>query len=332
MSPTTEETAARGEYAEKQNEVLEWYGVDATERYVDLDRPAMRAHVLKCGAGNPVVFIHGGGEVAMAWAPLLARLQENFALYAPDRPGCGLSDGFIYDNVDLRQHATDFVCSLMDALDIDQADIVAYAVGGYFAFAAALDRPERIRKLAFAGAPMGLGGLDNPLWRSPPSTRIFLLVGGVPGFGKLYQWMMSRMDAESARELYEEEFNVDVSKYPDLYFDAYSTALHLPGAAESDVSFLKSSLGLRGLSGQADLSNELSGLEVPSLFLWGEHDEIVPPEVGRQCVAPIPEATFKVVDGAGHLPFNDAPDWTAERIAEFLHSPVNDEANEIGSV
>lgn len=330
MSSKTEKTAAQDEYAEKQNEVLEWYGVDATERYVDLDQPAMRAHVLECGAGDPVVFIHGGGDVAMAWAPLLARLQGEFALYAPDRPGCGLSDGFIYDGVDLRQHATDFVCSLLDALEIDRADVVASSLGGYFAFAAALDRPERIRKLVFTGAALGVVG-TNPIWRSPPSMRMFLLVGGIPGFGKFYQWMLSRVDSESARELYEDEFHIDVSKYPDLYFDAYSTALQLPGAAESDVSFLKSSFGLRGLTEQADLSDDLPGLEVPSLFLWGEHD-IVPPHVGRQGVAPIPEATFEVVDRAGHYPFNDAPDWTAERITEFLRRPVNDEADESESV
>lgn len=328
MSSKTKETAARDEYAEKQTEVLEWYGVSATERYVDLDRPAIRAHVLEGGAGNPVVFIHGGGEVAMAWAPLLARLQDDFALYAPDRPGCGLSDGFIYDGVDFRQHATDFVCSLLDALDIEQADIVSYAVGGYFAFAAALDRPERIRKLVFAGAPLGVGGLDNPVWRSPPSAWSFLLVGAVPGFGKLFQWMLSRMDAESAREMYEDTFNLDVSKYPDQYFDAYSMALQLPGTAESFASFLQSGVGLRGLTDEVDLSDDLAGLEVPSLFLWGEQDDIVPPEVGRQCVAPIPEATFEVVDGAGHLTFNDAPDWTAERITEFLRKPASTDETE----
>lgn len=326
MASSSNTSTAQDEYAEKQNEVLEWYGVDATERYVDLARPKIRTHVLECGAGNPIVFIHGGGDVAMAWAPLLARLQEDFALYAPDRPGCGLSDGFIYDGVDLRQHATDFVCSLLDALELDRADILASSLGGYFALAAALDRPERIRKLVFSGAALGVAG-TNPIWRSPPSMRIFLLVGGVPGFGKLYQWMMSRLDAESARELYEDELHIDVSRYPDEYFDAYSTALQLPGAAKSGVSFLKTGFGLRGLTEQADLSDDLSGLEVPSLFLWGEHD-IVPPQVGQQGVASIPEATFEVVDGAGHYPFNDVPDWTAERIAEFLRNPVNGKDDE----
>lgn len=316
---------ARDEFAELLNAVLEWYGVDATERYVDLDRPAMRAHVLECGTGDPVVFIHGGGDVAMLWAPLLARMQGEFALYAPDRPGCGLSDGFVYDDIDLRQHATDFVCSLLDALEIARADVVTCSAGAYFAFAAALARPERFRKLVFAGYPLGIVD-TNPVWSSPPAIRNLLLVGGIPGFGKLFELMQSRMDAETVQELYAEEFNADVSIYPDQYFDAYATAIQLRGATQSFISFIKSCFGLRGLTAQADLSDEVSSLEVPSLFLWGEHD-LAPPEVGRETVAPIPGGTFEVVDGAGHFPFHDAPDWTADRITEFLQDVPETTAN-----
>lgn len=318
----TRETAA-DEYAALQTEVLEWYGVDATDHYVDLDRPAVRAHVVEAGAGDPVVFVHSGGDVALIWAPLLARMQDDFALYAPDRPGCGLSDGFSYDDVDVRQHATDFVCSLLDSRGIDRANVVAASIGGYFAFAAALDRPERFRKLVFAGYPLGIEG-TRPVWRSSPVVRNLILAGSVPGFGTLFKLLLSRMDADAAREFYADQFNVDVSTYPDRYFVAYATAVQLPGAAESFVSFAKRCFRLRGLTPDADISGELSGLDVPSLFLWGEHD-IAPPSVGRDAVAAIPEATFEVVEGAGHYPFADVPDWTADRISAFFRDAPRDQ-------
>lgn len=269
--------------------------------------------------------------MALVWAPLLARMQEDFALYAPDRPGCGLTEGFLYDDVDLRQHATDYVCSLLDALEINQADVVAHSAGAYFSFATALEHPERIRKMVFPGAAVGLEGVGtDPIWRSPPAIRNYMLFGAVPGFGKVYEWMMSGMEAETAREMFEDTFNFDVSKLPDHYFDAYTTGSELPGALESDVSFLKSIFGLRGLTGEADLSDDLPDLEVPSLFLWGEHD-VIPPDIGQQGVAPLPDVTFEVVDGAGHYPFNDAPNWTAERITKFLRKPPNQEAGTEGT-
>jgi pimeloyl-ACP methyl ester carboxylesterase len=306
--PTGEHVEFRDEFATLQNDVLDWYGVEATQRYVDLDRPVMQAHVLEAGDGQPVVFIHGGGDEAMIWALLLARMQGNFAVYAPDRPGCGLSDHFTYGDTDLRRHASDFVCSVLDALGLERADVVACSAGGLFAFAAALDRPERFRRLVFAGYPLGI------VHSAPLPLR---LVGSLPGFGRLFELMQSRQDAEDLREFYDDEFNADLSTFPDSYFEAKYASLQLPGAVESFTSFLKATMSLRGLSPAADLTEEVTSLEVPSLFLWGEHD-LAPPAEGRDAVASIPDATFEVVDGAGHFPFHDAPDWTADRITTFL--------------
>lgn len=301
-------STAREEFARLQNEVLEWYGVDASECDVDLDRPAMRAHVLEAGAGEPVVFIHGGGDEAMIWAPLLARMQDDFAIYAPDRPGCGLSDRFTYGDTDIRRHASDFVCSLLDALEIERASVVACSAGGFFAFAAALDRPERFRRLVFAGYPLGI------VHSAPLPLR---LVGGVPGFGWVFKQLQSRQDAEDLREFYADEFNADLSTFPDGYFEAKAASIGLPGAIESFTSFIQSTLSLRGLAPAADLTADVTELAVPSLVLWGEND-LAPPDVGREAVASIPDATFEVVDGAGHFPFHDRPDWTAQRITRFL--------------
>lgn len=83
------------------------------------------------------------------------------------------------------------------------------------------------------------------------------------------------------------------------------------------VSFVKNLFTQRGLSEQADLSDDLSGLEVPTLILCGEHD-LDPPDAGRESCASLPNVTFEVAEGSGHYPFNDVPDWTADRIREFF--------------
>lgn len=38
-----------------QRQLLEFYGAQATSRFVQLANPQMRAHVLEAGAGEPVV-------------------------------------------------------------------------------------------------------------------------------------------------------------------------------------------------------------------------------------------------------------------------------------
>lgn len=318
MATTESKDPARERFATLQNEVLEWYGAETTERYVDLDQPAMRAHVLEAGEGDPVVFIHGGGNQGMLWAPLLARIQGEFGLYAPDRPGHGLSDEFIYGDVDLRQHATYFVCSTLDALDLERADVVASSAGAFFAFAAALTRPERFHRLVFVGYPFGIIEVP-PVWASPPAVRRLQLVGGLPGFTGLMGLLQSRMEPADAREMFEAEFHTDVSNYPDEFFEAWVVSVRDLGTMESFFSFVDRALGLRGMSAGADLSDDVAELDVPSLFLWGEND-LAPVETGRESVAPIPDGTFEVVEGAGHFPFQDAPDWTADRITRFLQA------------
>lgn len=308
-------TTPQAEYLELQNEVLDWYDVDATERYVDIEEPPMRVHVLEAGSGDPVLLLHGGAQTGMIWAPLMARLQSDFALYAPDRPGLGLSDRFDYFGTDVRQTAADFVCSTLDALDIDRANVVASSEGGYFAFAAALENPERINKMVMTGYP---GGIEpwRPMWKAPSVARPALFAGGVPGFGKLFQFMISRWDADGVRDFYA-DYHTDVSAYPDAYFEALAKAVKLPGTVESMLSFLKSCFSLGGYRKQADVSADLPGLKVPTLILWGERD-MVPPEVGREICETLPNVELEVADGSGHFPFNDVPDWTADQVRRFF--------------
>jgi pimeloyl-ACP methyl ester carboxylesterase len=49
------------------------------------------------------------------WEPLFSILAQRFQLFAPDRPGCGMTDKIDYRGVDFRKHAIDFVGSLMEA-------------------------------------------------------------------------------------------------------------------------------------------------------------------------------------------------------------------------
>ena len=105
------EDAATDHFLELQGKLLDFYHVNATSRFVELKRPAMRAHVLEAGAGEPVVLFHGGDGEAVNWAPLLRPLQDTMHVFAVDRPGFGLSDAFDYRTTDVRRHCGDFVVS-----------------------------------------------------------------------------------------------------------------------------------------------------------------------------------------------------------------------------
>jgi hypothetical protein len=46
---------------------------------------------MRGGAGQPVLFLHGGGGLP-SWLPFLAQLAEKFDLLVPEHPGFGQSE------------------------------------------------------------------------------------------------------------------------------------------------------------------------------------------------------------------------------------------------
>ena len=127
------DAAAEKRFCDLQDAMLVRYGVPAVSRFLDIDDPRLRVHVIEAGQGEPLLFIHGGNSVAASWVPLLTNLHQRFHLYAPDRPGCGLTTMFSYLGVPLRTHAVAFINSVMDGLDLSEAILVGNSNGWYFA-------------------------------------------------------------------------------------------------------------------------------------------------------------------------------------------------------
>jgi pimeloyl-ACP methyl ester carboxylesterase len=270
----------------------------------------MRVHLLEAGDGEPLVLVHGGDGEGALWAPLMAQLADEFRLYALDRPGCGLSDPFDYRDVDLRKHAGDFVTSVLDALGLESATLVSCSMGGFFAFATALDHPERVRRLIFVGMPVGLSS------SAPLPLR---LIAGVPGLSR--RFMKTRGSIKAQRAQYKQMFKMDPDSIPAPYLEARVAGVSIPATQETWAVLLRRVAGFRGIRAGMYLGDELAHLEVPTLVLWGEHD-MAPPEEGRRESARIARAQFVAMTGLGHHPFLEAPEETARLIREFTASPV----------
>jgi pimeloyl-ACP methyl ester carboxylesterase len=55
------------------------------------------------------------------------------------------------------------------------------------------------------------------------------------------------------------------------------------------------------------------------LILWGEKDQALLPHTAERLRAIRPDARYRIIPGAGHLPHQEKPLETAELILEFLH-------------
>lgn len=283
-------------FEQAQQRVLNRLGSAAGSRYVQLQAPPLRVHVLEAGQGDPAVLIHGGNGVAVQFAPLLARLANTFHVVAPDRPGCGLTDPFDYRGVALRNHAVQFVKGVLDALALPRAALVGNSMGGYWALAFALAQPERVTKLVLVGEPAGSAPPHGPLPARPANRQ--------PTLDDIRAHYAGRLVAHSERVSTE-------------MLEASHAAARLPGAAQAWDTMLES-IRQERLGLTYALRPALAQLRPATLFLWGDKDTFGPPELGAEMAALAPDARCVVIQDAGHLPFWDQPEQCAEIIRAFL--------------
>src|SRR5262245_12781061 len=227
----TDETRKR--FADCQGALLRYYDLPARSRYVEIARPQMRVHLLEAGECDPLVLLHGGDGEAVTWAPLLAELEDDFHLYALDRPGCGLSDPFDYGEVDIRRHAGDFVTSVLDALGLESATLVACSAGAFFALATALDHAARVTRLALVGMPVGMTS------SAPLPLR---LIGGVPGLSR--QFMRTRATMKAQRAQYKKMFKMDPDAIPVPYLESRIAGVSIPATQDTWTVLLRRIAGL----------------------------------------------------------------------------------------
>jgi pimeloyl-[acyl-carrier protein] methyl ester esterase len=76
-------------------------------------------------------------------------------------------------------------------------------------------------------------------------------------------------------------------------------------------------LGLDLLRG-GDLRARLCEIRCPTLWLFGQHDTLVPAAVAEGIAALLPEARLRVIPGAGHAPMLSHRTETAAEITAFL--------------
>jgi aminoacrylate hydrolase len=119
----------------------------------------------------PLILSSGLGGSAGYWTPNIAELAKRFHVVAYDHRGTGRSDRALRD-AGVEAMAQD-VLALMDALGIENADVIGHALGGHVALELARVAAERVGRLAVIN---GWASLD-PQTQRCFEVRLALLRG-----------------------------------------------------------------------------------------------------------------------------------------------------------
>jgi pimeloyl-ACP methyl ester carboxylesterase len=204
----------------------------------------------EAGDGPPVVFIHGWGLTARAYAKVLPQLASSGArVIAPALPGFGRSDP-LRGRYTFEKFAN-WLDDLLDHAGVDEpAVLVGHSFGGGVATATAWYHPGRARALVLVNS---VGG---SVWKEGRSGKQRLLADR-----PLWDWGL-HLPSEFRQRAYRQVLPVVLR---DLVGNALANPRALMRAGE--------------LARKADLREELAGLAergLPVSILWGSEDTVVP--------------------------------------------------------
>jgi pimeloyl-ACP methyl ester carboxylesterase len=106
------------------------------------------------GNGEPILLISGGSADKNAWDPsFISDLSSNHTVIVFDNRGVG-NTTIGSKPYTMEQLAND-TAGLLDALKIQNANVLGYSLGSYIAQQLAITNPEKVSRLILAGASCG---------------------------------------------------------------------------------------------------------------------------------------------------------------------------------
>lgn len=300
-------------YRLSEEVLLKEYKLQRKEHFIPVKGYGLQVRVQETGSGSPLLLIHGGPNAGSTWLELASRLPETRCLIL-DRPGCGLSDGLSYKNLTLDK-LKDLIVGVLDSVmvhfKLEKCSILASSFGGYWAIRYALIKPEKVDKLILEGAPALVEGSTLPSFmKSVGNPFLRWLIPKMPG---------SVSSSEKTLKEIGHTKSIENGLLPDTFMDWYVSLWNNTDTIKHDFEII-SKVTKGGKQNPEFLlrDNELEGLNVRTLWLWGKDDAFAGSEVARRIHGKVKQSNLVEFENGGHLPWLDDPKKHASLINEFL--------------
>lgn len=276
-------------------------GVDAAVPRLVSVAGSRRVECLCAGAGKTVVLSSPSWWPLDAW--LLAgvpELADGFRVIAFNHRGIGRSEPGA-EGYSVQTLATDLL-DLLDALQVEQAHLVGFAIGSVIAMHAAIQAPHRVRSLVIGAA--GAGEPERPGRSLPPGILADIKRSGYRAYIRQHA-------------LNEQAFGSPTRAEHPERLEALAEALWRHAGAEEE--FLKHAEARRGHNTQESAAQ----VHQPALVIVGAEDHAARGPSTPAALAPVlaerlPRGRLSVVPGVRHMLFWDQPDVVWPRVRAFL--------------
>jgi pimeloyl-ACP methyl ester carboxylesterase len=246
-------------------------------KYADVN--GIRLYYEEYGAGRPLVLLPGGMlTIGLTFGPMLGELAAGRRVIAIELQGHGHTEDI--DRAMTIDNLVDDVVALLRSLEILEADVFGYSLGGMVALGLALYHPHLVGRLVLASTPYDAEGYHpetRPASFDPSSPR-----APTAADGESWQAAYRAVAPEPER------FDAVRAKVASLveHYDGWTT-------------------------------DEIRALQAPTLLLLGEND-FVRLEHAAEMAELIGHAQLRVLPGATHVDMTRRPEELLAAVLPFL--------------
>jgi 3-oxoadipate enol-lactonase len=250
------------------------------------------------GSGSPVaLLVHGFPLNRSMWDPQVGSLRAAGArVIAPDLRGFGASELGPPGPLTMEQHADD-LAALLTALNVrDPVVFCGLSMGGYVGFAFWRRHRQRVRAFVLMDTRATADTDDGRQTRLALAERVEAANSVEPALENMPQRYFSP--------------TLRPGSVPERLVSAMFKGTSVRGVAD----------GAHGLAARPDSLDLLASIDVPTLVIVGEHDQLTPPSDSDQMVQLLPNAKLVTIDQAGHMSNLENPDAVNAALVEFVHA------------
>lgn len=246
------------------------------------------------GRGEPLVLVHGLGDDHRAWRRVLPALCLTNRVILYDFRGHGQTSAGRPDGT-LAQLSADLV-ALMDALDLQRANLVGFSLGGTIVMRTAIDQPARVDHLVPVATSSRVGRSAAEWY----ATRAEMVRSGAPELRQTLE--------QDTRDVY--------SNAPDEFEAGW---LIRSQSTADPTGYGNACAAMAGLN-EHPLDPDLGRIQAPTLVVAGDRDQLCPPRAAEIIQSGLPGCQLQVISGVGHPIPVERPDELTALIADFLRA------------
>lgn len=263
---------------------------------------SINLHQEEYGSGDPILCLHGLGGNIFTWRNFIKPFSRNNKLILVDLRGFGASPKPIDQHYSLEEHA-DEIYKIILRDNLTRLTLIGNSLGGAVALLLAIRLCEQERNRLSKLVLIAAGAYKEYI---PRYLNLMRTVLGPP----MIYLAPSRLAARFVlRAAY-----YDPQKLTNEQTRAYSGPIASRAGRHALLQTAKQCIPPRS----DELIAKLSSITVPTLLLWGREDAVIPLNVGQLLEQAIPNSKLEVIDNCGHIPQEEKPDETIERISKFM--------------